>query len=174
MSRQAHAAYNGITKWADALLWLTAGGEWAMIVIAGCAIAATLAFIGLVVGLLLGLRKGLIQLESLQTSADELRGQLQHTAAETVALMEPAKQSLLLVHQQLQNVQSLFTAAGQIGETIEQTTETVSRVSSMLSESAAQHMAKAETRNKAKEAMEWAELGMLAWQLWQTKRKHNG
>ncbi|GGG55393.1 DUF948 domain-containing protein [Paenibacillus radicis (ex Gao et al. 2016)] len=138
------------------------------------AIAAA-AFVVLAAGMLLGIKAALDRLKAVQASAETMMAHMQVTAARLTALADPAEQTILTAQQQLQSVNRLFEAAGQIGESIEHTTTAVNRVSSVLSQSAITHAERAAEQRQIGEAFEWAELGMAAWQLWQTNRKrHNG
>ncbi|MFF2090439.1 DUF948 domain-containing protein [Paenibacillus sp. NPDC058174] len=137
------------------------------------AIAAA-AFVILAGGLLLGIKAALDRLKAVQASAETMMAQMQVTAARLTALADPAEKTILTAQQQLQSVNRLFEAAGQIGESIEHTTSAVNRVSTALSQSAIRHAERAAEQRQLGEAFEWAELGMAAWQLWQTNRKrHN-
>lgn len=137
---------------------------WSTAVVAG-------AFVILVGGILIALRSALSRVKQVQAEAEVMRQDLSKLSAEIGGLVQPTEEAIRAVHRQLQAMSKLFEAAGQVGGAIAHTTSTVERVTSILSESAEQHAKRHETKRQVGEALEWAELGMAAWQLWQTSRK---
>ncbi|MUT66895.1 hypothetical protein [Paenibacillus sp. NEAU-GSW1] len=133
----------------------------------------TAVFVGLAIGLLLGMRSALKRLSALQAAAELALADAQAASLKLGALAEPAEQTLRTAQHQLQSAGKLFAAAGQIGDAVEHTTSAVSKVSSVLANSAVQHAERASKQRQIGEALEWAELGMAAWQLWQTNRKRH-
>ena len=129
------------------------------------------AFVVLVAGILLALRSALSRLGQLQAAAESMRQDLNKLSLELSGLVQPAEETIRVMHRQLQSASKLFEAAGQVGGAIAHTTSAAQRITSVLSESAEQHAKRYETKRQVGEALEWAELGMTAWQLWQTNRK---
>lgn len=141
-----------------------------MVITWSAAIAAG-AFVVMVVGILLAIRSALSRLAKVQASADVIQQDLHKLSLELSGLVQPAEETIRAAYRQLQAANSLFEAAGQVGGAIAHTTSAVERVTSVLSESAELHAKRHETKRQVGEALEWAELGMAAWQLWQTNRK---
>ncbi|OMF21331.1 hypothetical protein BK133_28545 [Paenibacillus sp. FSL H8-0548] len=141
-----------------------------MVMIWSAAIAAG-AFVILVAGILLVLRSALFKLARVQVMAETMQEDLHKLSLELGGLIKPAEETIIAAHRQLQAASKLFEAAGQVGGAIAHTTSAAERISSLLSESAEQHAKRPETKRQVGEALEWAELGMTAWQLWQTSRK---
>ncbi|WP_424766806.1 DUF948 domain-containing protein [Paenibacillus sp. sgz302251] len=140
-------------------------------VIAWSAAIAAGAFVFLVAGILMALRTALGRLMLVQASAAAMQQDLHKLTAELSALVQRAEETLQGANQQLQAASRLFEAAGHVGGAIAHTTSAVERVTSVLSESAEQHAKRSAAKRQAGEALEWAELGMAAWQLWQTNRR---
>lgn len=135
------------------------------------AIAAA-AFIALVIGALVGLRAAAAKAAALQSAMENMQREVQQLAQEYARLVKPAEQTILLAQKQLQSANGLFEAAAQMGGAIEHSVSAVHRVSSILSSEAKQHAERAAANKHIGEAYEWMELGMTAWQLWQTRRKN--
>lgn len=140
------------------------------------------AFVILAAGILVALRSALSRLGQVQAEAEAMRQDLHKLSQEISGLIQPAEETIREAHRQLQAASKLFEAAGQVGGAIAHTTSAAERITSVLSESAEQHAKRYRTKRQVGEALEWAELGMAAWQLWQTSRKpettaedeHNG
>ncbi|MFX3633833.1 MAG: DUF948 domain-containing protein [Candidatus Pristimantibacillus sp.] len=146
-----------------------------MTVLEWSAVVTAAAFVVLVAGLLIGVSIALRRISAVQSSAASMQQEVHTVANQVSTLVEPTEQTIRALHRQLQSASRLFEAAGQIGGTIEHTTSAVNRVSSVLSQSAVRHAERAAEQRQIGEAFEWAELGMAAWQLWQTNRKrHDG
>lgn len=141
-----------------------------MVMTWSAAIAAG-AFVVLVTGILLVLRAALNRLGQVQAAAEAMQKDLHKLSLELSGLVQPAEDTIMAAHRQLESASKLFEAAGQIGGAIAHTTSAVERVTSVLSESAEHHAKRYETKRQVGDALEWAELGMAAWQLWQTSRK---
>ncbi|NIK77268.1 uncharacterized protein YoxC [Paenibacillus castaneae] len=141
-----------------------------MVISWSAAIAAG-AFVVLVAGILIALRSAIIRLGHVQAAAAEMQLDMHKLASELSGLIQPTEEAIRAAHQQLESVSKLFEAAGQVGGAIAHTTSTVERVTAVLSESAEVHANRHETKRQVGEVLGWAELGMAAWQLWQTSRK---
>lgn len=135
------------------------------------AAAAAGAFVVLTAGILIAIRFMLTRLARLQASAEAVQRDMHRLSAELSGVLQPAEETIRTVHRQLQSLDGLFTAARQVGGTLEQTTAAMERVTAVLSLSAARHAERISEERQANEAMQWAELGMTAWQLWQNSRK---
>ncbi|MOA11103.1 hypothetical protein D3C78_1310240 [compost metagenome] len=142
-----------------------------MVVIFWSAAITAGAFVILTAGILYALRSALGKLAQLQASAAAAQDDLHKLTTELSGLVKPAEDTIRAAHRQLQSAESLFTAAGQIGGAIAHTTSAIEQVTSVLSDAAEKHAKRASTKRQAGEAMEWAELGMTAWQLWQSSRR---
>lgn len=141
-----------------------------MVVTWSVAIAAA-AFVILVVGMLIAIRTALSRLGRMQASAEEIQQDMHKLALELNGLVQPAEETIRTVHRQLQSANRLFEAVEQIGDVITHTTSAAVNITSVLSESAAHHAKRTATKRQASDTLEWAELGMAAWQLWQSSRK---
>ncbi|WP_138753233.1 DUF948 domain-containing protein [Paenibacillus sinopodophylli] len=141
-----------------------------MIMTWSAAIAAG-AFVFLVAGILLALRTALHRLGQVQIEAEAMRLDLHKLSTELSRLIQPAEETIRSANRQLLAASKLFESAGHIGGAIANTTSAAERITSLLSESVEQHANHHKTKRQVGEALEWAELGMTAWQLWQTNRK---
>ncbi|CAM4060915.1 DUF948 domain-containing protein [Paenibacillus alkaliterrae] len=141
-----------------------------MVISWSAAIAAG-AFVILAIGILIALRSALGRLAQMQASAAGMQQDLQKVTTELGGLVHEAEETIRAAHRQLQSASRLFEAAGQIGGAIAHTTSAVEHVTSVLSEAAELHAKRPATKRQTGEVLEWAELGMAAWQLWQTSRK---
>ncbi|QAY66443.1 hypothetical protein [Paenibacillus protaetiae] len=142
-----------------------------MTVMEWSAVIAAAAFVGLAAGLLIALRMLAVKMQAMLVLAGEAKQEVQQLAQQYARLVPPAEQALKSANRQLQSASRLFEAADQIGGAIEQSTRAVHRVSSVLSHQAAQHVERAAEKKQIGEAFEWMEIGMAAWQLWQSRRK---
>ncbi|CAM4240739.1 uncharacterized protein YoxC [Paenibacillus endophyticus] len=140
-------------------------------VIAWSAAIAAGAFVILVAGILLALRSALRRLDHVQTEAAAMRLDVHKLSTELCRLVEPAEETIRSANRQLQAASKLFESAGQVGGAIANTTSAAEHITSLLSESAERHAKRYQTKRQVGDALEWAELGMTAWQLWQTSRK---
>jgi len=134
------------------------------------AIAAA-AFIVMTAGMLAAVRIALIRLSQLQQAAEAMRQDIARLTSKAERLIEPAERTLRTANSGLESAQRLFQAARHIGGAIAHTTSAIETAASLLSKTARHHAERDDTKKKAQEAMEWAELGMAAWQLWQSNRK---
>lgn len=137
--------------------------EWSAAVAAG-------AFVVLAAGLLIGLRVLLKRLEQAQVSVQAVQADLHKLTAEISAVMQPLEDSVRSVHRGLEAAEGLVQAVRQVGGTVERTTSAVERVTTALSSSAVKHAERISRGKQLDEAAQWAELGLTAWQLWQSRR----
>lgn len=134
------------------------------------AFAAT-AFVVWVAGTLIAIRALLAKITRLQASAAAVQEDVHRLSGELSQILLPTEQTVRSVQQSVESTEKLFKAAGQIGNTIEATTSAVERVAVTLSSSAAGHADRIAKRRELDSAVQWAELGLTAWQLWQSGRK---
>ncbi|MFD1953474.1 hypothetical protein ACFSL6_04615 [Paenibacillus thailandensis] len=144
------------------------------------AAAAAAAFVALAAGTLIALRRMTARAAALQASAESMQREIEQLAQEYKRLVPPAEQAIRTAEQtvrtaqkQLQSMNRLFESASHIGGAIEKSASAVHRVSSVLSSQAAEHIERAAANRRIGEAYEWMELGLTAWQLWQSRRKES-
>ncbi|MHA6483617.1 DUF948 domain-containing protein [Paenibacillus sp. strain BS8-2] len=138
--------------------------EW----IAATAAAAFVVWVG---GTLLAIRALLARLAKVQASAAAVQEDMHRLSGEVSQILLPTEQTVRSVQQSVESTEKLFQAARQVGGTIEATTSAVERVATSLSRSAAGHADRLAKRSEVDTAVQWAELGLTAWQLWQSGRK---
>jgi uncharacterized protein YoxC len=161
------------------------GGPATMVAGWSAAVAAG-TFVVLALGILIALRAALAKLEKitqatvsmqreLNRQASELAGLVQEElsvrSSELGSLMQQSEETMRAVQHQLKSATALFEAAGQVGGAIRHTTSAAEHAAAILSSAASRHASRAETSRRAGEALDWAELGMTAWQMWQANRK---
>ncbi|UVI28225.1 DUF948 domain-containing protein [Paenibacillus spongiae] len=130
------------------------------------------AFVMLVGGVLLWLRAADRKLARLMESAEALQQSTGEMTAQVCSLVGPAADTIRTVQRQLEGTARLFDAARSIGESAEQVSATVNRLSAALSEHAINHTEHGgKYRKQIAEALDIAEVGYAAWQFWQSKRK---
>ncbi|MDF2836967.1 MAG: hypothetical protein K0Q63_2607 [Paenibacillus sp.] len=134
------------------------------------AIAAA-AFVVWVAGTLIAIRALLARITRLQASAAAVQEDVHRLSGELSQILLPTELAVRSVQQNMESTEKLFQAARQVGGTIEATTSAVERVATSLSRSAAGHADRIAKRRELDAAVQWAELGLTAWQLWQTGRK---
>ncbi|MFF2481536.1 DUF948 domain-containing protein [Paenibacillus sp. NPDC058071] len=142
-----------------------------MSVVEWSAASAAVAFTVLTIGLLLFARAAMIKLAKVQSAADELSRRLQGSAERLERIAEPAEETIRTVNRQLHSVNRLFEAASHIGGTIEHASRAANEAAAVLAKSVSRHAERDSGQRRVEEALDWAELGMAAWQLWQTNRK---
>ncbi|MCR2806495.1 DUF948 domain-containing protein [Paenibacillus soyae] len=137
--------------------------EWSAAVAAG-------AFVVLTAGLLIGLRLLLKRVEQTGAAVREAQADLHRLAAEISSVLQPLEESVRSVHRGLEAAEGLVQAVRQVGGTVEKTTSAVERVTDAFSSSAVKHAERIARGKQLGEAAQWAELGLTAWQLWQSSR----
>ena len=131
---------------------------------------AAIAFSVLVAGVLIALRALLAKLARIQATADRLQEDVHRISGEVSSLLEPAKQSMRLVQKRLDATEGLFSAVKQAGGAIEHTVSSVERAASVLSQSAVQHAERIAQKKQGEAIVQWTELGLTAWQLWNSSK----
>lgn len=139
-------------------------------VAAWSAAVAAGAFVVLVIAVIIAIRSALIRLGRMQNLAEAIQQDLHKLSLEMSGILQPAEETVRTVNHQLQSVSWLFKAARQVGDTLEQTTSAIENAAAVLSQAARRHAERASEERQVDEAMQWAELGMTAWQLWQSRR----
>ncbi|WP_240941099.1 DUF948 domain-containing protein [Paenibacillus sp. HB172176] len=131
---------------------------------------AAVAFAVLVAGVLIALRALLAKLARIQATADRLQNDLHHISGEVSSLLQPAEQSIRIVQKRLDATEGLFSAVRQAGDSIEHTVSAVEKAASMLSTSAVKHAENIARKKQGEAIVQWTELGLTAWQLWNSSR----
>ncbi|MDQ6421825.1 hypothetical protein RB620_20565 [Paenibacillus sp. LHD-117] len=134
------------------------------------ATAAAAAFVVWVAGTLLAARMLLARLARIQAAAESVRADVHRLSGELSQVLLPTEQTVRSVLQSVESAERLFQAAGQVGGTIESATSAVERVATTLSRSAISHAERIAHKREVDQAVQWAELGLTAWQLWQSGR----
>ena len=143
-------------------------GVWMLVV-------CTAAFVMLIIAILLWLRAADRKLERLVHTAERAELQAQTAAAQVSDFVQTAAAMMQTVQGQLEGVSKLMDATKRMGQSAEQVSGTVSRLSDALAQTADRHIAKAggKYKHQIADALDWAEVGYTAWHYWQTKRKEN-
>lgn len=138
--------------------------EWIAAVAAG-------AFVIWVAGTLLAIRVLLARIMNVQASAEAVQADVHRLSGELSSVLLPTEQAVRSVQQSVESVEGLFRAVSQVGGAIERSTLAVERVTGTLSRSAISHAERIAKQRELDTAVQWAELGLTAWQLWQSGRK---
>lgn len=139
---------------------------WLLAVIAASAVM-------LAAGILIWLRAADRKLARLLEAAQSVERSAQTAAVQLGELLQPAAAAVRTVGRGLDNAEKIFDAAGRLGEAAEETSAAICRMSAALNATAARHVERAggKYRSQIADAMDWAEVGLAAWQFWQTKRR---
>ncbi|WP_127532528.1 DUF948 domain-containing protein [Paenibacillus kobensis] len=137
-----------------------------------CLIAATVIFAVLTAGLLIGLKNIVSRIVLMQQSSQRLELDVRTLMVKLQGTTERADKTLALVSDQLKAVSGLFQAASLFGESVENASAAVNSMTAALSNKARQQAERIENKKLRglDEALDWAEVGMTAWQLWQSVR----
>nr|WP_232242937.1 DUF948 domain-containing protein [Paenibacillus sp. GSMTC-2017] len=149
------------------------GREEVAVVAEWSAVAAAGAFILLVAGVLFAIRSLLIRLSRVQSSAEAIQADMHLLSTEIESVLQTTHEAVRALQRGLESTEGLVQAVRQVGGTIQHTTSAVERVTSTLSASAVKHVEGIAEKRHIAEAVQWAELGLTAWQLWQARRKDN-
>ncbi|MWC28879.1 DUF948 domain-containing protein [Paenibacillus sp. MMS18-CY102] len=143
-----------------------------MITAAWCAVAATVVFIVLAIGLLIGLRAVVYRLALMQQSTEKLERDMRTLMLKLQGTTDRMDDTLGLVSAQLRAMSGLFQAASLMGESVENASAAMNAMTAALSNKARQQAERIENKRLKglDEALDWAEVGMTAWQLWQSVR----
>lgn len=135
------------------------------------AAVAAAAFVALVAGLLIGLRIMLRRLGQAQASIVAMQADMHRLSTEIGAVLQPVEQTARGVQQSLEAAGGLVQAVRQVSGTVERTSSAVERVATTLSASAVKHAERIAAGRQLDEAAQWAQLGLTAWHLWQSRGK---
>jgi uncharacterized protein YoxC len=137
-----------------------------------CEVVATVVFIILTIGLLIGLRIIIMRLRQMQLSAERLEQDMHDLMRTLQGTAERAEVALDLVSAQLKAISGLFQAASVLGESVENASVAVNAMTAAMANKARQQAERIENKRikGLDEALDWAEVGMTAWQLWQSVR----
>jgi len=137
-----------------------------------CEVAATIVFVILTIGLLIGLRVLIIRLRQIQQAGERLEQEMLLLMRKLQGTTERAEVALDLVSNQLKAVNGLFQAASVLGESVENASAAVNAMTAAMANKARQQAERIENKRMKglDEALDWAEVGMTAWQLWQSIR----
>ncbi|GFN30200.1 DUF948 domain-containing protein [Paenibacillus xylaniclasticus] len=138
----------------------------------GCIVAVTVIFAALTAGLLIGLRTIVSRVVLIQLSSERLEQDVRALLIKLQKTSERADETLELISAQLRAVSGLFQAASLLGESVENASAAVNSMTAALSNKARQQAERIENKKLRglDEALDWAEVGMTAWQLWQSVR----
>lgn len=133
------------------------------------------AFVALVIGILLWLRAADRKLARLVHAAENVELRTQAAAAQVSDLVQTSTAVMQTVQSQLEGISKLMEATKRLGQSAEQVSGTVSRLSDALTQTANRHIAKAggKYKHQIADALDWTEVGYAAWQFWQSKRKES-
>ncbi|MBW7476153.1 hypothetical protein K0T92_15525 [Paenibacillus oenotherae] len=130
-------------------------------------------FILLVAGILIWLRAADRKLALLLEAAQSMERSVGTTAAQVCEFVQPATESARIVQRQLDQTARIFDAARRVGDAAADASDTLCRMTELLNETASRHVEQAggKYRHRIADAMDWAEVGLAAWQFWQSKRR---
>ncbi|WP_331701620.1 DUF948 domain-containing protein [Paenibacillus sp. IITD108] len=140
-------------------------GQWSIAIAAG-------AFVVLVAGILLALHKALVHWGRMQITIEELGKQVQATQTELGLILQPAADTVQAINDQLQSSRKLFQAAEQASEAVDQVSKAAGHLTNLLSDAAVRYVEQSSKKQQKQvdEALQWAEIAVIAWQLWQKGR----
>ncbi|MFD2117319.1 DUF948 domain-containing protein [Paenibacillus yanchengensis] len=176
MSRQVLCAYTniklGVWLWKNSRLAEQNGKGSEIIMEQGSLIIIALTFIVLTIGLLTILHIALKHWIKIQQTVAGLGMQVQATQAEIELILQPTKEAVDRINEQLKSSKKIFTAAEQTTDAVQQMTKAANYLSELLSTTTSRYV-ELTSHKKQKhidESLQWAEIAVLAWQLWQNNR----
>lgn len=130
-------------------------------------------FMMLVAGILIWLRAADRKLARLLEAAQSMERSVQSTAVQICELVQPAAEAVRSVQRQVDHTARIIEAARRAGDAAIEVSDTLSRMTALLNETAARHVERAggKYRHHIADAMDWAEVGLAAWRFWQSKRR---
>lgn len=137
--------------------------------------AAAVAFVALVVGVLLWLRSVDRRMGKLMQLAESLERRAEVAVAQVSDLLDPVTETVRTVQKSMDGITKLTEATKRIGESANQFSFTVNRISSELSDTVDRVASKSGDKAKRNiaDAMGWAEVGYAVWHFWKDKRKED-
>lgn len=137
------------------------------------AVVAAAAFIMLAAGILIGLRVFILRLKRAQASIEAVQADIHKLSTDVASVLQPLEETIRSVQKGLDAAEGLVQAVRHVSGTVERTTSAVERATTALSASAVKHAERLARSKQLDEAAQWAELGLTAWQLWQSRRSGN-
>ncbi|MHA7962615.1 hypothetical protein ACX93W_00620 [Paenibacillus sp. CAU 1782] len=138
------------------------------------AAVATAIFAVLTIGILMAMRALVIRLQALQQSALEAKAEITRLSEETRAVLIPAEEAMRNLQEGLEAAKGWFRAIEDAGSMVAKTTSAAEKAANVLSQSAIRHAERLSQSREAEQAVQWAELGLTAWQLWRSGRNPSG
>ncbi|MBM7563837.1 DUF948 domain-containing protein [Paenibacillus sacheonensis] len=137
--------------------------------------AAAVAFVALVVGVLLWLRSVDRRMGKLMQLAESLERRAEVAVAQVSDLLDPVTETVRTVQKSMDGITKLTEATKRIGESANQFSFTVNRISSELNDTVNRVASKSGDKAKRNiaDAMGWAEVGYAVWHFWKDKRKED-
>jgi uncharacterized protein YoxC len=137
--------------------------------------AAAVAFIVLVVGVLLWLRSVDKRMGKLMQLAESLERRAEVAVAQVSDLLDPVTETMKTVQKSVDGISKLTEATKRIGESANQFSFTVNRISSELNDTVDRYARTSgeKVKHGISDALGWAEVGYAVWHFWQDKRKES-
>lgn len=136
------------------------------------AAVATAIFAVLTIGILMALCALVTRLHALQQSVLEAQAEITRLSEETRAVLIPAEEAVRNLQEGLGAAKGWFRAMEDAGSMVAKTTTAAEKAAHVLSQSAVRHAERLSQSREAEQAVQWAELGLTAWQLWRSGRNH--
>jgi uncharacterized protein YoxC len=131
---------------------------------------ATAVFAMLAIGILIALHALVLRLNALQKSALEAQAEITRLSQQARAVMIPAEEAARSLQEGLEAAKCWFRAMEDAGSIVAKTTTAAEKAAHVLSQSAVRHAERLSQTREAEQAVQWAELGLTAWQLWRSGR----
>jgi len=137
--------------------------EYSFWIIAGSAVV-------FVIALIVAIIKILVKIEQMTKTATEIKQDIQRLSLESSVLIQSTDETMRMIKESVHAAQGLVHATKQVGQTIDHTTAMVEKVTNALSEKAITYVEKEKTNRHLDEALQWTELALSAWQLWNDRK----
>ncbi|QHT62124.1 DUF948 domain-containing protein [Paenibacillus lycopersici] len=137
--------------------------------------AAAAAFVILVAGVLLWLRSVDKRMGKLMQLAESLERRAEVAVAQVSDLLDPVTETVRTVQHSMDGVKKLTEATKRIGESANQLSFTVNRISNELNDTVDRYARTSgeKVKHGITDALGWAEVGYAVWHFWQNKRKES-
>lgn len=126
-----------------------------------------------VIAAVITLRLFVLRLQALTQKTIALQRDLNELTVACSKLIQTADDTMKEIGDVASTVNQVVGAAKGMGQSIEQTAGVMKQISGVLSQRAAQYVERDRNRGQMEDMMQWTELAMSAWQLWQTGRQKN-
>lgn len=126
-----------------------------------------------VITVLIAMRLFMLRLHILTEKTIELQRDLNQLAQDCSKLLQTTDDTVKEIGEAVSTVNYVVGAAKGMGQSLEQTAGVMKKISGLLSQRAAQYAEQERDKRQLEDMMQWAELAMSAWQLWQTGRQKN-